>query len=61
MRLSKFLLHTTKDITSEAKLTSHQLMLKSGMIKQISSGVYCWLPLGIKVLDKNKMCYKTAT
>ncbi|MBY0580510.1 MAG: proline--tRNA ligase [Rickettsiales bacterium] len=54
MRLSKFLLNTTKDITSEAKLISHQLMLRSGMIKQVSSGVYCWLPLGVKVLDKIK-------
>ncbi len=58
MRLSKFLLHTTKDITSEAKLVSHQLMLKSGMIKQISSGVYCWLPLGVKILDKIKCVIK---
>jgi len=58
MRLSKFLLNTTKDITSEAKLISHQLMLRSGMIKQISSGVYCWLPLGVKVLDKIKCIIK---
>ncbi|MFK7761454.1 MAG: proline--tRNA ligase [Candidatus Midichloriaceae bacterium] len=58
MRLSKFLLHTTKDITSEAKLISYQLMLKSGMIKQISSGVYCWLPLGVKILDKIKCVIK---
>ena len=58
MRLSKFLLHTTKDITSEAKLISHQLMLKSGIIKQISSGVYCWLPLGVKILDKIKCVIK---
>ena len=48
MRLSNYLLPTTKDITSEAKLLSHKLMLKSGMIKQISSGIYCWLPLGLK-------------
>ena len=58
MRLSKFLLNTTKDITSEAKLISHQLMLMSGMIKQVSSGVYCWLPLGVKVLDKIKCIIK---
>ncbi len=58
MRLSKFLLNTTKDITSEAKLISHQLMLRSGMIKQVSSGVYCWLPLGVKVLDKIKCIIK---
>lgn len=58
MRLSNFLLNTTKDITSEAKLISHQLMLRSGMIKQVSSGVYCWLPLGVKVLDKIKCIIK---
>ncbi len=52
MRLSKFLLPTTQNINSEVKLISHQLMLKSGMIKPLSSGVYCWLPLGLKVLTK---------
>ena len=52
MRLSNYLLPTTKDISSEAKLMSHKLMLKSGMIKQSSSGVYSWLPLGLNVLNK---------
>ena len=52
MYLSNFLLSTSKDVTSEAKLVSHQLMLKSGMIKQLSSGVYSWLPLGVMVLRK---------
>ena len=51
MRLSKFFLHTTKDITQEAKLISHRLMMKSGMIKQSSAGVYSWLPLGVIVLQ----------
>ena len=54
MRLSQFLLNTTKDTNSEARLTSHRLMLQSGMIKQISSGVYSWLPLGLSVLRKIK-------
>lgn len=54
MRLSRFTLNITKDITSEVKLRSHQLMLKSGMIKQSSSGVYYWLPLGVRVLKKIK-------
>ena len=54
MYLSKFLLKTSKDVTPEAKLISHQLMLRSGMIKQTSSGVYSWLPLGTKVLQKVK-------
>ena len=52
MYLSRFLLKTSKNVTSEAKLVSHQLMLRSGMIKQISSGVYSWLPLGVRVLQK---------
>ena len=52
MYLSNFLLNTSKDVSSEAKLISHQLMLRSGMIKQISSGVYSWLPLGVRVLQK---------
>ena len=52
MYLSNFLLNTSKDVSSEARLISHQLMLRSGMIKQISSGVYSWLPLGVKVLQK---------
>ena len=52
MRLSNFLLNTTKKTNTETKLISHKLMLQSGMIKQISSGVYCWLPLGLKVLKK---------
>ena len=52
MRLSHYLLNTTKYISSETKLSSHRLMLQSGMIKQISSGIYCWLPLGLNVLTK---------
>ena len=51
MRLNKFFLKTTKDITQEAKLISHRLMMKSGMIKQSSAGVYSWLPLGVLVLQ----------
>ena len=52
MYLSNFLLSTSKEVTSEAKLISHQLMLKSGMVKQLTSGVYSWLPLGVMVLRK---------
>ncbi|MFQ3306781.1 MAG: prolyl-tRNA synthetase [Candidatus Midichloriaceae bacterium] len=54
MRKSKFLFLTKKDVTSEARLVSHKLMLRSGMVKQVSSGVYAWLPLGLKVLKKIK-------
>jgi len=52
MKLSDYFISTTKNITLEAKLESHKLMLKSGLIKQIASGIYCWLPLGLRVLNK---------
>ena len=41
-----------KEIPSEAKIKSHQLMLRTGMIKQSSAGIYSWLPLGFKILKK---------
>ena len=50
MKLSNFLLPILKESPSEAKIKSHQLMLRSGMIRQSSSGIYSWLPLGFKVL-----------
>lgn len=52
MKLSKFFLPILKDIPSDAKIKSHQLMLRSGMIRQSASGIYAWLPLGFKVLKK---------
>ena len=50
MKLSNYLLPILKESPSEAKIKSHQLMLRSGMIQQSSSGIYSWLPLGFKVL-----------
>ena len=50
MKLSNYLLPILKENPSEAKIKSHQLMLRSGMIRQSSSGIYSWLPLGFKVL-----------
>ena len=50
MKLSNYLLPILKESSSEAKIKSHQLMLRSGMIRQSSSGIYSWLPLGFKVL-----------
>ena len=50
MRLSNYFLPILKENPSEAKIKSHQLMLRSGMIRQSSSGIYSWLPLGFKVL-----------
>ena len=52
MYLSKLFIPLLKDIPSEAKIKSHQLMLRTGMIKQSSSGIYSWLPLGFKVMKK---------
>ena len=50
MKLSNYLLPILKESPSEAKIKSHQLKLMSGMIRQSSSGIYSWLPLGFKVL-----------
>jgi len=52
MFLSKFFLPITKNLPADAKIKSHQLMLRSGMIKQSSAGIYSWLPLGLKVMKK---------
>lgn len=58
MRASQYLLLTLKEIPHDAKIISHQLMLKSGMIRKLSSGLYIWLPTGIKVLKKIKKIIK---
>ena len=50
MLLSKLLLPTLKDAPQEAEVISHKLMLRAGMIKKVASGIYTWLPLGLKVL-----------
>ena len=52
MLLSKLLIPITKDLPSDAKIKSHQLMLRTGMIRQSSAGIYSWLPLGFKVMKK---------
>ena len=52
MLLSKIFLPLTKNLPADAKIKSHQLMLRVGMIKQSSSGIYSWLPLGFKVMKK---------
>ena len=52
MYLSKLFIPITKDLPAEAKIKSHQLMLRAGMIKQSSTGIYSWLPLGFKVMKK---------
>ena len=52
MYLSKLFIPIIKDLPSEAKIKSHQLMLRTGMIKQSATGIYSWLPLGFKVMKK---------
>ena len=52
MYLSKLFIPISKDLPAEAKIKSHQLMLRTGMIKQSSAGIYSWLPLGFKVMKK---------
>ena len=52
MRTSNFLLATLKETPSDADVISHQLMLRAGMIRRVASGIYTWLPLGLKVLRK---------
>ncbi|WAI12000.1 MAG: proline--tRNA ligase [Buchnera aphidicola (Macrosiphum albifrons)] len=58
MFTSQYLLSTLKDIPYDAKIISHQLMLRSGMIRKTSSGLYIWLPTGIRVLKKIKKIIK---
>ena len=52
MRLSRYFLPLIKENPSEAQIVSHRLMLRAGMIRQASAGIYTWLPLGFRVLQK---------
>jgi prolyl-tRNA synthetase len=52
MRLSKYPINTVKEVPSEAELISHQLMLRAGLIRRVSAGIYDWLPMGLKTLRK---------
>ena len=52
MRLSRYFLPTLKETPSEAQIASHRLMLRAGMIRQSSAGIYSWLPLGFRVLKR---------
>lgn len=51
MLVSQFFLATLKESPAEAELISHQLMLRAGMIRRLASGLYTWLPLGLRVLQ----------
>lgn len=52
MRASKYLIATVKETPSDAEIVSHQLMLRAGLIRKLASGLYTWLPLGVRVLQK---------
>jgi len=52
MRWSQYFLPTLKETPSEAQIPSHRLMLRAGLIRQSSAGIYSWLPLGLRVLKK---------
>ena len=50
MRLSRSFLPTLKETPAEAQIASHRLMLRAGLVRQTSSGIYAWLPAGLRVL-----------
>ena len=52
MRLTRYFLPVLKETPAEAQIASHRLMLRAGMVRQASSGIYSWLPLGYKVLKR---------
>ncbi len=52
MKFSNYFIPTSKNNPADAEIISHKLMIRSGMIKQSSSGIYSWLPIGLKVLKK---------
>jgi prolyl-tRNA synthetase len=52
MRFSEFGLTTLKEIPAEAEIVSHQLMLRAGLIRRLASGLFTWMPIGVRVLRK---------
>lgn len=52
MRVSQFFISTFKEAPAEAELVSHKLMLRAGLIKRLGSGLYTWMPLGLRILRK---------
>ena len=52
MRLSQYPISTLKEVPSDAEIISHQLMLRSGMIRRLAAGLYTWLPIGLRTLNK---------
>src|SRR2546425_12408079 len=52
MRLSKSLVPTLREDPADAEAISHKLMLRAGLVRQLAAGIYVWLPLGQRVLDR---------
>ncbi len=52
MRFSEFSLTTLKEVPAEAEIVSHQLMLRAGLIRRLASGLFTWMPLGLRILRK---------
>ncbi|MEL6530376.1 MAG: proline--tRNA ligase [Pseudomonadota bacterium] len=52
MRLSNYVLPLLREDSSDAQIVSHQLMLRAGLVRQTAAGIYAWMPLGLRVLDK---------
>ena len=52
LRLSRYFLPVLKESPSDAQIVSHKLMLRAGLVRQTSAGIYAWLPIGFRVLQK---------
>ena len=52
MRLSRYPINTLRDVPADADVVSHQLMLRAGLVRRLASGLYTWLPMGLRVLRK---------
>src|SRR3982074_2453488 len=52
MRLSQYPINTLKETPAEAEVISHQLMLRAGLIRRLAAGLYSWLPMGLRTLQK---------
>ena len=52
MRSQQFFAHTLREVPSDAEIISHQLMLRAGMVRRLASGLYVWMPLGLRVVQK---------
>jgi prolyl-tRNA synthetase len=52
MRASRFFISTLKEAPADAEIVSHKLMMRAGMIKRLGSGIYTYMPMGLKVIRK---------